>query len=396
MRKQLDYYDLYRNDDDESEHYIDEPYKERCKNVDCEHDTKHRCITICGEPGPRGPRGPKGDPGERGPRGPKGEPGECGPKGDCGDKGECGPMGPRGPRGFKGEPGERGPVGPMGPKGDCGDKGECGPMGPRGPRGPKGETGECGPVGPRGPKGETGEHGPVGPRGPKGEPGERGPVGPMGPRGPKGESGECGPKGECGDKGECGPMGPRGPRGERGPVGPRGPKGEPGISVECLCVAQIKSALKQIMHLFPDDKVIIYYENGQHAEGIPVEIYPENGDGGIIKLADCRGIITDRINLCKIAAITVIGDCELSLFNRDGSLKLDFISPPHHMLSADPCSCEYAVRKSLILSARMKKTVKIVAGGSELERNIVTASAFGIVILGKNTIVSTCMVENIK
>ena len=99
---------------------------------------------FCGETGPQGPKGDKGNTGETGPAGPKGETGETGPQGPKGDTGETGPAGP------KGETGETGPQGPKGDKGDTGDAG---------PAGPKGEPGETGPQGPKGDKGDTGDAG---------------------------------------------------------------------------------------------------------------------------------------------------------------------------------------------------------------------------------------------
>ena len=126
------------------------------------------CITVCGRPGPRGPKGEPGCDGKPGPRGPKGEPGR---------HGSPGPRGPRGEPGCDGRPGPRGPKGEPG----CDGKPGCpGPMGPRGPRGIQGEAGKNGKDGCPGPRGEMGRDG---------CPGPRGPAGPRGPQGPKGEPG---------------------------------------------------------------------------------------------------------------------------------------------------------------------------------------------------------------
>ncbi|MDP4090875.1 MAG: hypothetical protein Q8930_16625, partial [Bacillota bacterium] len=102
--------------------------------------------------------------------------------------------------------------------------------------------------------------------------------------------------------------------------GPRGPQGEPGASIDCLCVTQIRNILRQMMCLFPKSKILINYENGGSVAGIPVELYTESSNEGVVKLADDSGTITDRINICKIAAITLTGHCDETLYNEDGSI----------------------------------------------------------------------------
>jgi hypothetical protein len=353
MRSSKEYYSLDENQSEELEvDYVDEEddYNDSYKKRDCvwEHDTKHRCITVCGKPGPIGPRGPKGE------------------KGDKGDPGPEGHIGRRGPQGEQGEPGCPGPMGPRGHQGEKGDTGCDGPIGPRGPKGEKGD------------KGDPGPEGHIGRRGPQGEQGEPGCPGPMGPRGHQGE------KGEKGDTG-C-----------DGPIGPRGPKGESGTSVECICTSQIRNVLRQIMCMFPNSNILIHYENSGSAEGVPVALYPDYSDAGIVELADsCRRVVC-KINICKIAAITLMDDCIESFYDEGGSIKFDFLIPEHDLLTGNAYNCEYAVRNSLIASAYKKNIVKVIAGGNELEPNIVTGAAFGVAVLGEKTIVSTCKVESIK
>ncbi|MDP4090874.1 MAG: hypothetical protein Q8930_16620 [Bacillota bacterium] len=391
---------------DEENDNTDNQCNEHLDDEDCEYDHKHRCITVCGVPGPRGPRGPQGEKGETGcagPMGPRGRQGEKGEKGETGCAGPMGQRGPQGEKGEKGEPGCEGHIGRRGPQGEKGEQGEAGLMGPRGPRGPqgeKGETGCAGPMGPRGPQGEKGEKGEPGceghigrrgPQGEKGEQGEAGPMGPMGPRGPQGEKGETGCAGPMGPRGQ---QGEKGEKGEPGCEGPMGPKGEPCLSVDCICTSQLKNILKQIMELFPRTEVIIYLENGRSAVGIPAGLYPMHSDSGIIKLANKHGVLTCKINICKIAAITLLCSDE-SFFDRKGNIRLDFISPPHQSLNGEAFHCERAVRNSLIAAAYEKDVVNIVAGGNSLEPNIVTAADLGVVALGDNTIVSTCKIEKI-
>ena len=92
-------------------------------------------------------------------------------------KGDVGPVGERGPRG------QRGKEGLIGEQGPAGNDGHPGPKGDKGDIGPRGLIGEQGPIGPMGPQGLIGEQGPAGPMGPQGLIGEQGPAGPMGPAG---------------------------------------------------------------------------------------------------------------------------------------------------------------------------------------------------------------------
>ena len=223
--------------------------------------------------------------------------------------------------------------------------------------------------------------------------------GPRGPQGPKGEKGDPGPRGPKGEKGDPGCPGPRGPKGEKGDPGPRGPKGEkgdPGKSFDCICMAQISNVLKQIILMFPNSKLLVNYEHGGYAIGTPVNLYPEHGEACILKLDDpCRNVTTN-INICKIAAITLLDNCEKSFFDKRGIIRFNFLKPCAEILDSKAYKCEYAIRNSLISAAYANKTVSIVAGGTALPANIVTAADFGIVVLGKNTIVSTCKIESIS
>ncbi|AYD40425.1 hypothetical protein D4Z93_07755 [Clostridium fermenticellae] len=364
--------------------FNEQDYDDDChKNDFCNHHKKHRKCKVkivCCE-GPKGPKGCQGDPGATGPRGP------------------MGPMGPRGPRGSKGDPGStgaRGPIGPMGPrgprgsKGDCGCQGSCGCPGPRGPRGPRGCQGDPGAAGPRGPIG------PRGPRGAKGDPGS------TGARGPRGLKGDCGCQGSCGCPGPRGPRGHRGcqgdpgatgPRGPMGPRGPRGAKGDPGSagpSSECKCVSQMRNILEQIMCLFPNAIIDVAYENGGHVSGVPCGLTPNGRNSGVLLLSNC-GKITNRINICRIAYITVRNKC---LIDCDGRLKICFLPVPDEIPQGGEADCERAVRKTLKSLIGCK--VNVVVGGTNTGYQRVRATAYGVALLSNNIIVSTCHIEDIK
>lgn len=188
----------------------------------------------------------------------------------------------------------------------------------------------------------------------------------------------------------CGLPGPRGPQ------GPKGEKGEPGKTFDSIHLEQISSVMKQILSMFPNSKLLINYENAGYAIGTPVTLYPEKGDPCILKLEDTRRNIVTNINICKIAAITLIDNCHKSFFDKKGSIKFDFLKPCPEIFTSNSYKTEYVIRNSLIAAAHENKIVNIVAGGTPLPANIVTAADFGIIVLGKNTIVATSMIESIS
>ena len=346
----------HENKYNDSNHFNDdEEYEE--DNKDCFDDSNsecskhhHKCITVCGDPGPRGP---KGDPGEDGCDGAQG------PKGDPGEDGCDGPQGPRGPKGDPGEDGCDGAQGPQGPKGDPGEDGCDGEQGPCGPKGSKGDPGEQGPKGDPGEDGCPGRQGPCGPKGSKGDPGEQGAQGPCGPRGPKGDPGDCSSD-----------------------------------TAKCACTSQMRNIIRQIIKLFPKSNVLVNYENHGSAIGILSCISSSSSNMGMLIMTNSQGTVTNRINICKIVAVTLThGD---SFYDCDGDLKISALPAPSPLPEGCDASCEAAVRNTLKALIKTKETVNIVAGGNCLEPNKVTDTAYGIALLGKSTIVSTCSVEDIK
>ncbi|XP_074490386.1 uncharacterized protein col7a1 [Sebastes fasciatus] len=192
-----------------------------------------------GTEGPQGSKGEKGDSGDGalGPPGKLGEPGDRGPRGPPGEIGGKGDRGQPGEPGSQGDRGERGPAGETGDRGDPGKPGLAGTTGLRGLPGPSGVPGEKGIDGARG---EPGRSTPGFP-GKKGEQGDRGLTGPEAARGDKGETGArgekgspgsgaaaVGPKGELGERGQAGISGRPGGKGDPGEPGERAENGRPG------------------------------------------------------------------------------------------------------------------------------------------------------------------------
>ncbi len=128
----------------------------------------------------------------------------------CCNPGPAGPMGPKGCRGPLGAQGPKGIQGREGPKGSKGKRGDEGERGKIGEQGATGVTGATGAEGFTGPTGEVGHMGLVGPTGPVGGIGTTGPRGPTGPTGPRGDTGHTGSIGATGHTGLVGPVGATG------------------------------------------------------------------------------------------------------------------------------------------------------------------------------------------
>ncbi|SHH81568.1 collagen-like protein [Clostridium magnum] len=265
----------------------------------------------------------------------------------------------------------------MGPPGSKGDKGDPGVMGPPGPKGDKGDPGVMGPPGPKGDKGDPGVMGPPGPKGDKGDPGVMGPPGPMGA---KGDPGCPGAKGEKGDPG---------PRGAKGDQGCPGPQGQSGDGVRWACTSQMKNVIMQIMKLFPNSSIEVNYEDKGSAIGIPTKL-----SKGVLILSNLKDNKTYAISIYKIIAVTLIG--EGPLFESSRCSKINFLPPPAPLPRGCEADCEAEIRMVLRSMIGCKEKVNIVAGGSLFRDNPVTGTAYGIAILGNNTVISTWSIQEIS
>lgn len=225
---------------------------------------------------------------------------------------------------------------------------------------------------------------------------ERG-LGAVGPQGDQGIQGPIGPQGERGLQGETGPQGERGPQGLQGPAGPKGERGPQGTTgsagntTQCCCIAQIRNILKQIISLFPTETIAVNFNNLGSATGIPVALTPQGHNSGILVLKNQNGAISHRINIAGISCITLGYD---SFINPDGTIIIEFLPAPLTIPKSIDADCEAAVRSTFNSLIGTKVTVR--AGGKDTSRLPVTVTAYGATLLGYNTIVANCYVEDIK
>ncbi|MGI6526014.1 MAG: collagen-like protein [Caldicoprobacterales bacterium] len=271
------------------------------------------------------------------------------------------------------------PTGATGPRGATGPTGPRGATGVTGPTGPRGATGVTGPTGPRGATGVTGPTGPMGATGVTGPTGPRGATGVTGPTGPC-CTGPTGPTGPC-CTGPTGPTGPRGVTGPQGATGATGVTGPAGTGVECSCIAQMQNVIEQIITNFPTLNIDVGIENGGSASGRPNSIV----NGTVFVLTNPSGQITHRINICRIAHISLTGNKTFEGFT--------FLPAPTPPPTGCEAECEAGIRA--VLQSLVGSTVNIRAGGTDTGNQPVTRTVFGMVILDNQIAVSTCQIEDI-
>ncbi|HBN86002.1 MAG TPA: collagen-like protein, partial [Clostridiales bacterium] len=220
--------------------------------------------------------------------------------------------------------------------------------------------------------------------------GAAGAVGATGPSGAAGAAGATGPSGAAGTTGATGPSGASGARGATGPsgaagaTGATGPSGAAGAGVGCACSAQIKNIIQQIIAAFPTTNITVNLDSGGNVSGRPFNITHNS----IFNLASPTGTITERINICRIAYITLTGNANFTGFS--------FLDPPDPLPTGCEAECEAGVRATLQSFVGTSKKVVVSAGNVSTGNVTVTSTAFGVTILNNNIAVSTCLVEKIS
>jgi hypothetical protein len=141
--------------------------------------------------------------------------------------------------------------------------------------------------------------------------------------------------------------------------------------------------IEQIIEEFPESNITVNLENGGSASGRPLSIT----NGTIFNLTNAAGDITNRISVCRIAFITLAGGDTFEGFT--------FLPPPDPLPTGCEAECEAGARATLQSFVGTGTLVNVRAGGSTTGNETVTSTAFGVAILGNDTAVSTCEVEDI-
>lgn len=168
-------------------------------------------------------------------------------------------------------------------------------------------------------------------------------------------------------------------------TGAIGATGSSQTNSKYACVSQMTNILAQVITLFPDENIKVNFENGGSAAGRPSLV----SNNSVLVLKNSSGAITDKISVCKIAYISLTGN---DSFGTPGNLKITFLPAPSPL----PTGCEAGMRDQLTPLVATSTTVDVKAGGSATGQQAVTATAFGIAILGSQIAVSTCLMEAIS
>ncbi len=197
----------------------------------------------------------------------------------------------------------------------------------------------------------------------------------------------------CPCPGPPGPPGPPGKTGAQGPpgeTGAQGPPGPPGDVTECVCVAQMRNVLRQIIALYPNDNVIISMESGNNASGRPSALIPapnQNPNAGLFLLANNQGVVQEAVSICRITAVRITS----AAYNT----AITYLPAPTPAPTGCGADCQNAVRAYLPVNT---PGVAIKAGGQTVGQGMVIRSEFGMIVLvGPNnsspTFISTCKAE---
>ena len=194
-----------------------------------------------------------------------------------------------------------------------------------------------------------------------------------------------------GPQGPAGPVGPAGPTGATGPAGgPTGPTGPAGTDVQCLCVAQMRNVLRQIISLYPNDNVEVSMESGNNASGRAGALLPApntNPNAGLLQLTNNQGVPQEAVSICRIASVRITS----ATYNN----AITYLPAPSPAPTGCGADCESAVRSYLPVGTA---GAAINAGGQTVAQGTVLQNVFGMLVLvGSNnsdpTFVSSCKAE---
>ncbi|OQA47278.1 MAG: hypothetical protein BWY46_01888 [Firmicutes bacterium ADurb.Bin300] len=146
----------------------------------------------------------------------------------------------------------------------------------------------------------------------------------------------------------------------------------------------MKNIIAQIITRFSTSNITVNLDSGGSVSGRPLSIT----NNTIFNLSTSSGTISERISICRIAFITLTGN--------DTYAKFTYLGAPSPLPTGCEAECEAGVRTTLQSFVGTGNTVTVRAGGSSTGSHIVSNTAYGIAIIGKNTAVSTCLVETIN
>ena len=217
--------------------------------------------------------------------------------------------------------------------------------------------------------------------------------GPTGPTGATGSTGVTGVTGPTGPTGATGPTGVTGVTGPTGPTGATGPTGTVENTTSCLCIAQMRNVIQQIITLYPNDNLTIAMESGNNASGRPGSLLPappDNPNSGLFQLVNAQGTPEEAVSICRIAAITVTS----STYNQ----AITYLPAPSPLPSGCDSNCESAIREYLPVNT---PSVDINSGGQTVAQGTIIRSEYGmVVVVGPNNsnpaFVSLCKAEIIN
>ncbi len=169
-------------------------------------------------------------------------------------------------------------------------------------------------------------------------------------------------------------MGEQGPAGLQGPVGEQGPVGK---STICLCTAQLKNLLPQLLGSYAGRIFSLNLESGSTVTDIPTGLYPTT-DPGLLLFPGGKAV-----SLSRIAAIKIPG----ATYN-DSIAYIPDLNLPQG-------DCEAALRAKLTQGS----SVQLFTCGTDIS-GIVLKSACGIAVItdhdGRNlNFIPLCKVESI-
>lgn len=166
---------------------------------------------------------------------------------------------------------------------------------------------------------------------------------------------------------------------ENVPVGLARPVCDPG---DCLCLAQLRYVLPQILAVYSGWSVNLYLENGVTVTGVPRELIPGTEDAGLLRIG-----ANQYVSLCNIAAIRIPGAYY------DGGF--DYLPLPSPMPESCYADWERAIRTAL----SEDELVQIRAGGQIVSNELVAESVFGMVVTAcyngiHPTFISSCHIDS--